>query len=256
MNKHLMFLFLSGLIGSVTMANAGALEQGIKSFEQKDYVQAEKLWQPLAKKGDVRAQFNLALALQKKVHKKGQKKLQKDNVMKYLTMSKAGGLVDGYFITLSWSPSYIESAETAGKAKHSPPIPPPPSKAELKTTDLEVIDVMDWLNQQQQKNYTLQLATGKSKQHLEVMQKKLSSSDSLEQPDNLYVQAISKKGKTNTSVRYILIYGVFETYQKAKDQVSKLPESLQKSSPWIRPFGDLQSIAHVKQEKISQAEQP
>ena len=252
MNKHLMFLFLTGLSGTVNMANAGALEQGIKSFEQKDYVQAEKLWQPLAKEGDVRAQFNLALALQKKVYKKDQKKLQKDNVMKYLTMSKAGGLVDGYFITLSWSDA--ESAGTAGKAKHSPPTPAPLAKAELKTADLEVIEAMDWLNQQQQKSYTLQLATGKSKQHLDTMKEKLISSDSLEQPDNLYVQAISKKGKANTSIRYILIYGVFETYQKAKEQVSKLPESLQKSSPWIRPFGDLQSIAYVEQEKISQAE--
>jgi len=242
-----MFLFLTGLSGTVNMANAGALEQGIKSFEQKDYVQAEKLWQPLATEGDVRAQFNLALTLQKKVYKKGQKKLQKDNVMKYLTMSKAGGLVDGYFITLSWSASDAESAGTADKAS---------SKAELKTADLEVIEAIDWINQQQQKSYTLQLATGKSKQHLDSMQKNLISSDLLEQPDNLYVQAISKKGQTNTSVRYILIYGVFENYQQAKDQVSKLPESLQKSSPWIRPFGDLQSIAHVRQEKISQAEQP
>jgi len=208
MKKYFVCLIISVFLGPISLVNAGALEEGIQSFEKKDYKQAEKLWLPLAKEGDARAQYNLYLLTQKSVGK--------EKATEYLTMSKAEGLVDGYFVTL-------------------------PVSAEKKSLS----DPLLWLNQQQKESYTLQLATGKSKPHLQKMQKKLLSTQLLEQPENLYIQATLQKEQAGDSVRYILIYGVFSSYQQAKDQVSKLPESIQKSSPWIRKFSVVQSIVSV-----------
>jgi len=205
-------------------ASAGAFEQGMASFEKKNYAAAQKLWQPLAKQGDVRAQYNLAILLFK-----GQKKQQNLKAKEYLAMSKSEGLVDGYFLTIPDVPSENNTAKTNSKAISGPLV---------------------WLNQQNKSSYTLQLATGKIRQHMEDMRKDLLSKK-LKQSDNLYihkVQSIEKQGaEQKTSVRYILIYGVFESYQQAKAEVSNLPTAIQKSSPWIRQFSVLQSIVDKEQ---------
>ena len=201
------------------VVSAGAFEQGMALFEKKNYAAAQKLWQPLAKEGDVRAQYNLALLLLK-----GQKKQQKLKAQEYLAMSKSEGLVDGYFLTIPDVPSEVKNANTNSKAINDPLV---------------------WLNQQNKSSYTLQLATGKIREHMEKMRKDLLRKK-LDQPNNLYihkVQSIEKKGaEQKTSVRYILVYGVFESYQQAKAEVSNLPTTIQKSSPWIRQFSVLQSI--------------
>ncbi len=238
MRKYVLLLIFCGFLVQLSAVNAGAFEQGLKSFQQKDYAQAEKFWLPLAKAGDARAQFNLALVLQKKEQTVG----QKEKVTEYLAMSKAEGLVDGYFVTFS-SPPKLELAEMSGDAQRLKT----KSKKELKTASTGVSEALVWLNQQQKKSYTLQLATGKSKQPMEKMHKKLLSRKIFEQPETLYVHKIEQQGQEKSSVRYVLTYGVFETYQQAKDQVSKLPESLQKSKPWIRKIATLQSIASTKQ---------
>jgi septal ring-binding cell division protein DamX len=93
----------------------------------------------------------------------------------------------------------------------------------------------------------LQLATGKSRKSLEKMQKKLISSQPLAQPDNIYIHKIEKKVQDKSVVRYILVYGVFKTYQNAQDEAGKLPESIQQSKPWIRQLGVIQSIVSSKQ---------
>ena len=86
---------------------------------------------------------------------------------------------------------------------------------------------------------------------MEKMLKKFQSEEKLTQSDELFIQElksiVKKDGKEKTRIRYVLVYGVFESYQQAKTEVSKLPESLQKSSPWIRQFGVLQSIVNSKQ---------
>lgn len=219
MTKSILFL-LSCFWLPFGVVSAGALEQGIEFFEKKNYAAAKKLWQPLAKDGDVRAQYNLALLLLK--DKKSQ---QLAEAKKYLAMTQSAGLIDGYFFTIPDSPRQDKS---------------------VKANQTLVKDPLIWLSQQNKRSYTLQLATGKVRRHIEEMRNDLLKKQILEQSNNLYiqkVQSIEKQGvKQKTSVRYILVYGVFDSYQLAKAEVSKLPLSMQKSSPWIRQFSVLQSI--------------
>jgi len=215
------FFLLSCFTWQMSIASAGDFEQGIKFFEQKNYVQAKELWQPLAKKGDARAQYNLAILFYKEMLNKSanvdksQNDLQRQNADKYLAMSRSKGLIDGYFFTMS--------------------------------EEVVVNEPLSWLNQQHKSAYTLQLATGKSRKSMEKMQKKLLASQSLEQPHNLYIHKVEKNGQQKLVVHYVLVYGIFETYQDAKSEAEKLPQSIQKSSPWIRQFGVIQSIVNAKQ---------
>ena len=226
--EKFILLLLGCFVWQVSIASAGNLEDGIKFYEQKNYLQAKELWLPLAEKGDARAQYNLALLLYNvKNDDEAQNNSQRQKARKYLAMSRSKGLVDGYFVTM---PAMAST---------------PAAKSEK--TGIVLSDPLDWLNQQQKNTYTLQLATGKSRKGMEKMLKQLLSSQSLEQPHNLYIHEIEKNIQQKLVVQYVLVYGIFKTYQDAKDEVDRLPESIQKSSPWIRKFGVLQSIVNAKQ---------
>lgn len=216
-------MIISSLCTFTSVAYAGTFEQGLDFFKKHDYAKARKLWQPLAKQGDLRAQYNLALTWLND-------EKQPLKAKEYLAMSRSHGLVDGYFLIVS------------GKKNSQDVSPHSKSNATSKN------DSLTWLNQQDKRYYTLQLATASKRQHIENMQKKLRLNKQLKQTDNLHihsVQSLAKKGeKQVSSTRYVLIYGVFNSYKQAKDEAAKLPESLKKSSPWIRQFGILQSIAN------------
>lgn len=222
----LFFFLLCCSTWQISIASAGDLELGIKFFEQKDYAKAKKLWQPLAKKGDARAQYNMMLLLKQELFKnndsaKNQSQWKKAN--QYLVMSRSKGLVDGYYVK----------------------IPESDSISEFKLSNV-TNKSLAWLNQQSKGSYTLQLATGKSRKSMEKMQKKLMASQTLGQPENIYIHRIEKIVKEKSVIKYVLVYGVFKTYQDAKDEVEKLPEAIQKSSPWIRQFSVIQSIVKIE----------
>lgn len=225
MNKYLKFSLASILLLLSGITIAGTFEEGLTSFEKKNYVAAKKLWQPLAKAGDARAQYNLALLLLKEKNK--QQSLQ---ARKYLAMSRSEGLIDGYFLIIPDTHSKVNST---------------------KTVQQSISDPLQWLHQQNKRSYTLQLATGKVKEHMEKMRKDLLSRYQLKQAAQMHihkVKTVEKQGtKEKASARYILVYGVFESYQQAKTEVSKLPPPMQKSSPWIRQFSVLQSIVDKEQ---------
>jgi septal ring-binding cell division protein DamX len=245
-------------------AHAGLLEQGIVLFEKGKYNEAKKVWQNLADIGDPRAQYNLALLLRKQDS-------SLSDAQQYLLKSRAQGLVDGYYIEIkpqsekqaaSANTTSAPTAKQSSEASQSDKTPVKTASAsdskkhkESKQSQPEAVvtEPMEWLKKQDKNAYTLQLSTGKSESYLIKMQEKLRKSKVLAQPENLYVHKVesiskskdSKKASTNT--RYILVYGVFDSYQTAKDEISQLPESLQKSSPWIRQFNVLQSIVSNKQ---------
>ena len=231
-----LFLFIGQFFILTGIAYAGSFEQGMSYFEKRNYARARTLWQPLAKQGDARAQYNLALIWLKEDK-------QPLKAKEYLVMSRSQGLVDGYFLDIASSKSEGDSV-SAKKIKVI-------QSSANKQSPASGHESLDWLNQQSSQNYTLQLATAKNRVHMEAMQKKLLANQQLKQLDNLYiheVHTINKKGdKTGQSTRYVLIYGVFESYQEAKQEVAQLPDSLQKSSPWIRQFRVLQSIVNNKQ---------
>ena len=223
MAKFILYLFTC-IVWQISIVSAGDLEQGIRFFEKKDYAQAKELWQPLAKNGDARAQYNLALLLYKEILSDAeggtniQKNLQRHKAGKYLAMSRSEGLIDGYFVTI------------------------PVSEAMAVVFD----DPVSWLRKQQKSNYTLQLVTGNSQKSMQKIHQKLLSSQLLEQPHNLYIQKVEKNKQEKIVIQYVLIYGIFKTYQEAKDEAEKLPESIQKSKPWIRQIGVIQSMVNVK----------
>ena len=220
-------IFISGF------GHAGTFEQGMAFYEKRNYAQARKLWQPLARQGDVRAQYNMALTWIKE-----EKELPKAG--EYLLLSRSEGLVDSYFLTL---PKVKPKKKSTSQTKNTNT-----SKVKTKTS---LAEAELWLSQQNKNHYTLQLATAKNHLHMEKMLKKYQKDQKLTQSDSLFIQELrsteKKAGKENIRIRYVLVYGVFESYQQAKTEVSKLPESLQKSSPWIRQFGVLQSIVNSKQ---------
>lgn len=222
MRNYLLFFLLSV---SGHIVSAGTFEQGMQSFAQKNYAQAKKFWQPLAKEGDARAQYNLALILSNDDRKKtAENQLQRKKAHQYLAMSRENGLVDSYLLKIpDVSLSTLDSS------------------VKLDSNNSDIISPLNWLNQQQKSNYTLQLATGKSLKSMEVSQKKLRDSQLLEQPENLYIQEFKRKEQEKTISNYVLLYGSFKSYQLAKTEAEKLPESIQKSSPWIRQFSKLQS---------------
>ncbi len=210
--------------GTTESDNQTIIEQGIKYFQEKNYAQARKLWLPLAKKGDIRAQYNLALLSNISGTKNN-----------YLLMSREGGLVDAYFVkakkTVQTPKKRIEKAKLA---KHGS------------------IEPLNWLKQQPKTYYTLQLETGINKKSMQATQDKLLASNALLQKNALYIQKIERKQNNKVIANYILLYGSFDSYQNAKDEVERLPESIQKSSPWIRQFSTLQSKVDNVQKRAVQ----
>lgn len=200
--------------------------KGLKLFTQHEYQQAKLLWQPLADKGDVRAQYNLALLLyrQAQLTDNYQHERQQQKARQYLAMSRSQGLVDSYLMNM---PDSFSSSETGA-------------------VDASALEPAIWLEQQEKSTYTLQLATGKSQQSMVKMQKKLREKFSLEQPHNLYVYRVVKHEQEKSITRYVLVYGVFKTYLDAKNTITQLPENMQKSDPWIRQFSVLQSIVKAE----------
>ncbi len=199
-------------LGCLT-AQAGEFEDGLTAYQKQDYQQAVKLWQPLAEQGDVRARYNLALVYLKQPGKQAKKATE------YLIMSRSAGLIDSYFLN-----SVADSEVSKNSAQNTPSA---------------------WLFKQNKQYYTLQLATGKTPEPLIKMKQRLIAAKQLEQLGKLSilkVKVIDKQNKNIRLTRYVLVYGVFDSYPKAKNEVVKLPEKLQKARPWIRQFGVLQSI--------------
>ena len=234
--KHITSFLIIAIVFISGFGHAGTFEQGMAFYEKRNYAQARKLWQPLARKGDVRAQYNLALTWIKE-----EKELPKAS--EYLVMSRSEGLVDSYFLKLPKAKPKKPKKKSVSQTKSSN-TSKTKTKAALTKAEL-------WLNQQEKSHYTLQLATARNRLHMEKMLKKYQKDQKLIQSDSLFIQEIKstekKAGKEKIRIRYVLVYGVFESYQQAKTEVSKLPESLQKSSPWIRQFSVLQSIVNSKQ---------
>ena len=193
---------------------ADDFDKALQAYAKSDYVQAIKLFTPLAEQGDSRAQYNLWLAYSKN----GATKLSRQ----YLIQSRSSGLIDSYFIMTSDTTIAARNPEQT------------------------------WLFSQPEESYTLQLATGKTTDYLQKMKQKLIKGKKLAQAHNLSilkVKFVDKAHNNTPSSRYILVYGVFDSYPKAKEEITRLPESLQKSKPWIRQLKVLQSIMSKDQVK-------
>lgn len=100
------------------------------------------------------------------------------------------------------------------------------SKTSVVPTSTIPADQEGWLWSQDPRHYTLQLAAGTDKKAIEnfIQRHKLTGKA-------VYFHRI-RDGKD----WYILVYGSYTGYSKAKQAISQLPESVQKAKPWARSF--------------------
>ena len=59
--------------------------------------------------------------------------------------------------------------------------------------------------------------------------------------DKLKKNSAYFKSILNGKTYYILIYGAYSNVSSAKADISKLPSSLRKWSPWVRQFSEVQA---------------
>ncbi len=216
MYRHsLLYTLLSIILMLILPAvQADDFDKALQAYAKSDYVQAIKLFTPMAEQGDSRAQYNLWLAY----NKNGDTELSRQ----YLIQSRSSGLIDSYLIVVS------DKTIAALNPEQS------------------------WLFSQPEESYTLQLATGNTIDYLQQKKQKLIKGNKLVQDHNLLilkVKFVDKEHNDAPSSRYILVYGAFDSIQKAKTEMARLPESVQKDKPWIRTFKDLQSIMYKNQVK-------
>lgn len=88
-----------------------------------------------------------------------------------------------------------------------------------------------WLWSQDPSHYTLQLAAGTDKKAIQTFIKR----------HKLKGKAVYFHRLRDGKDWYILIYGSYTGYSKAKQAISQLPAAVQKAKPWARNFGAIHS---------------
>lgn len=107
------------------------------------------------------------------------------------------------------------------------------STTEGQATDaVNELNLSDWLRQQAADNYTLQLASVVNKNDI-INYLKASKFDTRAGYIEVTVNGIT---------RYTAVYGLYDTYKDAELAVSTLPLAIQKTKPWVRNTGILQSL--------------
>ncbi len=94
------------------------------------------------------------------------------------------------------------------------------------------MDPVGWVMNQNPRHYTLQLASTRS----EKRAKKYYQENQMQGKGGFY------KKVQNGETWYFLIYGSFDTADTANSEIEKLPEEIQKGSPWVRRLGNIQRV--------------
>lgn len=129
-------------------------------------------------------------------------------------------------------PSTLSAAAIAVKKPVVPePVPAKPA-APAVTASAGGIKREDWVRQQRPDTYTLQLAS------------LLSEGEAMKfiHANKLETGAAYMKVVISGTTRYTVIYGVYNTYDKAQRAVKTLPANLQQDKPWVRNLGQLQKM--------------
>jgi len=127
----------------------------------------------------------------------------------------------------TWARSFSSITPTLEKPKILTQIEKEPASATNRIPE----NKEGWLWSQDPRHYTLQLTAGTNKQAIQsyISRHKL-------QGKAAYFHHL-REGKD----WYILIYGRFPDYSKAKQAIKQLPDAIQKTRPWARSFGAIHS---------------
>lgn len=183
-------------------AMADETTRGLDAMSKQNYQEAVKIWAGLVAEGNVVAEYNLALALQKSAADPSQ-------VHGWLRAAARDGLVNAYS---QFQPDAIKpGAHTHALLIQSPD---------------------DWIREQEPRYYTLQLASSTNPNLIQ----KYYIDNKLEGEGGYYRNY--RQGKN----WYALVYGSYPSINEAKQAVDSLPGELRKWSPWVRKFQDIQRI--------------
>ena len=200
------FQYLMASIGlTLILQNSVMADETARALEamsKHNYQEAVQIWAGLVAEGNVVAEYNLALALQKSAADVSQ-------VNGWLKAAARDGLVNAYS---HFQPDAIKpGANTRAMIIQSPD---------------------DWIREQDPRYYTLQLASSKNPKLIQ----KYYRENKLEGEAGYYRNY--RQGKN----WYALVYGSYPSINEAKQAVDSLPVELRKWSPWVRKFQDIQRI--------------
>ncbi len=200
------FTFLSIFTLFSSQSIAVTVSDGVAASENDDNIEAVKIWLKLASTGNTVAQYNLA------THYSSGNGVQKDKAVanKWLKGATRSGLVQAY---LNLNKNAVA-----------------PAKGMTLTFD---VDPEAWLQKQQGKKYTIQVASSRNKKSIV----KAYSDNNFKGEGGYY--HYSRDGIN----RYGLIYGTYETVAAANKAIAQLPKHLRKKKPWVRKIKSLQNIS-------------
>ena len=202
--KNKLVLFLFFSYSSVVCSNS--INEALIADKNNNSKEAVEIWAQLASRGNTSAMYNLAS------HYSSGKGIVKNKVLsdEWLDNATRSGLIQAYL-------NLNNNAVTPASYSH----------LTFKTGPLY------WLEKQKPGKYTLQLISGRNKKLVE----KIYNDNNLKGKAG-YLHYM-RSGKDN----YALVYGVYETVAAAKAAITKLPENLRKSSPWVRKIKSLHEIS-------------
>ncbi|MDH5179748.1 MAG: SPOR domain-containing protein [Gammaproteobacteria bacterium] len=235
--KHVlrMTLIVAGILSSVivpSLAGASQYREAVLATAAEDYSRAMELWQKLAHQGDPVAMYNLAL-FYREGYGTNPNSNKSQNYLK--TAVNRGGLVE--------ASTSIKSGSIQPASKHQVDKvintymvtsqvvrPAPVTTSAPAVTSTDPSDPVGWVMSQNPGHYTLQLASSQSEKRI----KRTFEENSLQGKGGYY------KRERDGTTWYFLIYGAYENPDKATEDIAKLPEEFQKSSPWVRQLRNIQ----------------
>ena len=181
---------------------ADETSRALEAMVKQNYQEAINVWAGLVAEGNIVAEYNLALAMEKSTADISQ-------VNGWLKAAAREGLVNAYN---RFQPDAVKpGAHTRAILVKSPD---------------------DWVREQNHRYYTLQLASSTNPKLIQ----KYYRENKLEGKAGYYRNY--RQGKN----WYALVYGSYSSINEAKQAVDSLPVELRKWSPWVRKFQDIQRI--------------
>ena len=192
------------LLFSLLQTNVIADEttRGLEAMRNQQYDVAVDIWTALIGEGNITAEYNLALALQRSTTGAA----QANGWMKSAAHER---LVTAYN-------RFQPEAVKPGAGTRAIMIPSPD----------------DWVREQNPRYYTLQLASSTNPRLIE----KYYRENQLEGNAGYYRNV--RKGKN----WYALVYGAYPSSKAAQEAIETLPEGMRKWKPWVRRIKDIHRI--------------
>jgi len=202
--KNKLVLFLFFSYSSVVFSNS--INEALIADKNNNSKEAVEIWTQLASRGNTIAMYNLAN------HYSSGKGVVKNKVLsdEWLENATRSGLIQAY---LNLNNNAVTPASYSHLTFNTGP--------------------RYWLKKQKPDKYTLQLI---SSRHKKLVEKVYDENDLKGKAGYLHYM---RSGKDS----YALVYGVYETVAEAKTAITKLPENLRKSSPWVRKIKSLHEIS-------------